>query len=305
MLWFLWACSSVVEEEKLSEEEAIFADCPTAVAEQKLIDVGEVTLNVSCRGSGDTVLFLHGFPEFSYSWDKVMDELAGEYRLIAPDQRGYNLSDKPEELSAYEVNHLVNDIANLIPLIADEKIILVAHDWGGPVGWWVAHHHPDLLRGFVGTNAPHPTIFADLLTSDPEQQAASEYMNFFRQEGAEEFLSANDHAGLIASFNGALSGEDIPIYQEAWSQPGALTGGLNWYRANEIDETWLIDPVTVTVPTVVMWGMEDSALLPQNIEGLENYVSDLRLETFPSVDHWINHRIPADIAEVIRELDAR
>jgi len=301
MIFWFWACSSVMEE----KDNAIFSDCPTDVAEQQMIDVGAVTLNVSRRGTGATVLFLHGFPEFSYSWDKVMDELSGEFRLIAPDQRGYNLSDKPEDLADYEVTHLVDDIANLIPLIADEKIILVAHDWGGPVGWWVAHHHPDLLKGFVGTNAPHPTIFAQLLTSDPEQQEASEYMDFFRQEGAEELLSANDYAGLVAAFDEALSEEDIPRYKEAWSQPGALSGGLNWYRANVIDESWLIDPVTVTVPTVVMWGEEDAALLPQNIDGLEHYVSDLRLATFPEVDHWINHRIPSEIAQVVRDLHAQ
>jgi len=299
MLILLWACSSPENEKNV--EERLFSNCPIETAEEQLIDVGEVSLNVSCRGQGDTVVFLHGFPEFSYGWDKVMDELASEYRLIAPDQRGYNLSDKPSDISAYEIEYLVADAAALIQEISTEPVVLVAHDWGGPVGWLVAHQYPELLKGFLGANAPHPTIFAQLLESDTEQQEASEYMDWFRQDGVEDILAGNDYAGMISMFEGALSEEDIPRYKEAWAQEDAITGGLNWYRANIIDEQW-VEPVTVEVPTIVMWGLSDTALLPQNIDGLEEYVPQLNIQTYPDVDHWINHRIPEEIASSVRTL---
>ena len=304
LLSFLLACipDGKLPDSSDPEVAAFPADCSGSDSVSTMVEVNGLSLNVTCRGSGPTVLFLHGFPEFSYGWDKVMDELAGEYRLIAPDQRGYNLSDKPSAVSDYEIGYLVEDIALLIPLLDSDPVILVAHDWGGPVGWLVASGHPDLVRGFVGANAPHPTVFAQLLASDPAQQEASSYMDFFRTEGVEEILAGNEYGGMVSMFDGAIPAADIPIYIEAWSQPGALTGGLNWYRANDISE-WL-EPVTVEVPTRVLWGLDDSALLPQNLEGLADYVSDLEVSTFEGVDHWINHRIPSEIADQIRILDS-
>ena len=281
--------------------------CPVDTREQRLIDVGEVTLNVACRGAGPTVVFLHGFPEFHYGWDKVMDELAGEYRLVAPDQRGYNLSDKPEGLEAYELPRLVDDILALLPLISPEPVILIAHDWGGPVGWLVAHHPTAHIRGFIAANGPHPVRFAELLASDPAQQEASSYIDLFRSESAEAFMTVDFLSGM---FEGVLSPEDLAIYQAAWSQPGAITGGLNWYRANPLTpekvEAVMSDfSPTVSVPTTVLWGLADEALLPQNAEGLEVFVPDLHVETFEGVDHWIEHRIPEEVARAVRELDLR
>ena len=280
--------------------------CPTDEREQRFIDVGAVTLNVACRGSGPTVVFLHGFPEFHYSWHKVMDELAGEYRLVAPDQRGYNTSDKPEAVEAYELPLLMEDILTLLPLVSPEPVLLVAHDWGGPVGWSVAHHPDAHLRGFISTNGPHPARFTWLLENDPAQQEASSYMDFFRLEGSEAYFT---EATLAEQFS-FLSEEDLAISMEAWTQPDAIKSGLNWYRANELTDEVVsahmaeLNP-TVTVPTTVMWGLDDDAVLPQNAEGLEVWVEDLTVETFPNVDHWIEHRIPEEIARAIRELDAR
>jgi pimeloyl-ACP methyl ester carboxylesterase len=281
--------------------------CPKDEREQRLIDVGEVSLNVACRGSGPTVVFLHGFPEFHYSWDKVMDELAGEYRLVAPDQRGYNISDKPPEVADYLLPKLADDILKLLPLVSAEPVILVAHDWGGPVGWLVAHHADAHIRGFMATNGPHPARLADLIANDPEQKQASSYMALFRSDTAEQFLTPDY---IVKEFFGFLSPEDEVIYLEALSQPGAITGGLNWYRANDID----VDSVkalmaevspTVNVPVSVLWGLDDTAVLPKNADGLEPYAPDLEVETFAGVDHWIEHRIPGKIADAIRALDKR
>lgn len=125
--------------------------CPSDSIEERRIGLENITLNVGCRGSGPTVVFLHGFPEFHFAWNKVMDELASEFRLVAPDQRGYNLSDKPEEIEAYRIDHLSSDIFELLPIISPEPVILVAHDWGGPVGWMVAHNEDAHVRAFLST----------------------------------------------------------------------------------------------------------------------------------------------------------
>ena len=284
-----------------------FEDCPAGEREQRLVDVGEVTLNVACRGAGPTVVFLHGFPEFHFAWDKVMDELVDEYRLIAPDQRGYNLSDKPEDVEAYQLPLLVDDILALLPMVSPEPVILVAHDWGGPVGWLLAHHPEAHVRGFIAANGPHPVRFAELLATDPAQQQASSYVGLFRSDGAEDFLTLDFLAGL---FEGVLTPEELTVFEAAWSQPGAITGGLGWYRANlltpETVEVLMADySPTVVVPTTVLWGLDDAALLPPNAEGLEAWVPDLHVETIEGVDHWIEHRIPDEVARAIRELDAR
>lgn len=306
----LSACSAAEDPGSLDtsedDEGNWHSSCPVDELEQRLVRVGELQLNVGCRGSGPTVVFLHGFPEYHYAWDKVMDELAGEYRLVAPDQRGFNLSDKPAEVEAYLLPKLAEDILNLLPVMSPEPVILVAHDWGGPVGWTVAHHPEAHLRGIIATNGPHPARFVELIENDPAQQAASSYMDLFRMEGSEAFFTVE---ALSADFEDFLSDEDLVNYQEAWSQPGAITGGLNWYRANDLSVDSIKEVLaplspTVVVPAVVMWGLDDDAVLASNAEGLEPWVPDLRVETYSGVDHWIEHRIPEEIARVIRELDA-
>ena len=281
--------------------------CPVDVREQRMIDVGEVTLNVACQGAGPTVVFLHGFPEFHYSWNKVMEALATEYRLIAPDQRGYNISQKPQALEDYEIPHLVGDIVNLLPLVSPDPVILVAHDWGGPVGWAVAHTPEAHIRAFVATNGPHPLRFSWLLAHDAAQQEASSYMDLFRLEGSEEYFTEEV---LVDTFGGHLTEEELDEYKVAWAQPGAILGGLNWYRANDLQletvEALMADLLpTVTVPTTVMWGLADTALIAANAQELDAWVEDLEVETFEGVDHWIEHRIPDEVARVVREIDAR
>jgi len=283
--------------------------CPRDQAELRMIDVGEVSLNVACRGAGETtVVFLHGFPEFYYSWNAVMNELVDDYRLIAPDQRGYNTSDKPEAVDDYLLPLLTQDILTLLPIVSETPVIVVAHDWGGPVGWSVAHTPDAHIAGLLAVNGPHPLRFAELIDTDPEQRAASSYMDLFRAEGAELFMTPDY---LAENFFAFLGEEDLVLYKEAWSQPGAITGGLNWYRANTP-----LDPVVIAasmegmldeipVPVSVMWGLDDTAVLPQNAEGLEPYAPDLEVETFEGVDHWIEHRIPEEVARGVREIADR
>jgi pimeloyl-ACP methyl ester carboxylesterase len=274
--------------------------CPADTVEFRTVDVGEVSLNVACRGSGPTLVLLHGFPEFWYGWNAVMDQLASKYRLIVPDQRGYNLSDKPEALEDYEIPHLVTDIVGLIDAVSADPVTVVAHDWGGAVAWGLANQHADKVDKLIILNAPHPDVFARELANNPAQQQASFYVEIVTAPTAETVLSDNDYAFLTIALGGVVSDEDMALYKEAWGQPGALTGMVNWYRANfKESQLQIAESVTVDVPTLVLWGLADTALLPGNLEGLDEYVSDLTVHTFDGVSHWIAHEIPETVADAI------
>lgn len=273
--------------------------CAVDAAEFRTIDVGEVSLNVACRGAGEeTVMLLHGFPEFWFGWDKVMDELAGEYRLIAPDLRGYNTSDKPFLVEEYALDHLLADAQGLLDAFG--PVTLVGHDWGGALAWGAAAELEGIDR-LVIMNAPHMNVFGDLLANDQEQQDAFSYLSLFTTDDFEDVMTGNDFAILVDTLGDALSDEEVAIYKEAWGQERAIEGGLNWYRANFTDGLPNIDrELHVDVPTHVLWGMDDDALLPKNMDGLGDYVSDLTTQEVPGATHWIAHEVPAVVADAIR-----
>jgi pimeloyl-ACP methyl ester carboxylesterase len=208
---------------------------------ESFVAVNGVRLHCVGRGTGPLMLFLHGFPEFWYAWKEQLQEFGRDHLAVAPDMRGYNLSDKPATVEQYRSKHLVEDIRALAAHFSPGRpFTLVAHDWGGAVAWAFAIRYPQLLERLIIINAPHPAVFSRLLSSDPAQQAASAYMNGFRSPGAEQRLSADGYSILLNRVmgdglaSGAFSTEDRDAYVKAWSQPGALTGGLNYYRANDM-----------------------------------------------------------------------
>ncbi|MFT5682217.1 MAG: pimeloyl-ACP methyl ester carboxylesterase [Myxococcota bacterium] len=306
MLTLLIACTGAKDSASVTDTsdtdttpDASSLSCGADSPDQSTVEVNGLSLNVACQGDGPTMLMLHGFPEFWYAWGPLAGEIAGDYRVVMPDQRGYNLSDKPTELSDYTIDVLVADMVDLIGQISDEPIVLVAHDWGGIVAWYLAAQHPELLSGLVILNSPHPDVFARELAENPDQQEASSYITWFQSEGVEDVLSANDY-GLLGGtvFNDAFSEADQAAYIDAWSQPGALTAMLNWYRANADASGIAIPdaPLMVTVPTLVIWGMADTALLPGNLVGLDEYVSDLTVVEYAEATHWISHEEPEAVA---------
>jgi pimeloyl-ACP methyl ester carboxylesterase len=270
------------------------------------------------RGGPDRplMLFLHGFPEFWAAWRKPMAHFAARgWLCVAPDLRGYNLSDKPEGVEPYKAKHLVSDVLALASHYTKDKFVLVAHDWGGAVAWAAAIGHPQLLSRLVMINSPHPYIFWRELANNPAQQKASEYMNVFRLPKAERVLSENGYARLLAAFT-HLGETWRAELVAAWSQPGALTGGLNYYRASPLYPPTADDPgakklqfrpedFMVRVPTLVIWGDRDTALLPGCIEGLAQCVPDLRVVRVPDASHWIVHEKPElvcrEIEKFVRE----
>jgi pimeloyl-ACP methyl ester carboxylesterase len=291
-----------------------------SMLKDKYVKVNGVRLHYVTAGKGPLILFLHGFPEFWYEWKNQLVEFAKDHQAIAPDMRGYNLSDKPTELDQYKMATLVEDIRAFADHLSHgKKFVLVAHDWGGAVAWSFAIAHPDYLSKLVIINAPHPGVFAKLLSSDPSQQKASQYMLMFRSDGAEKMLSANDYAGLVGAVLGAglktgvFTEADKQEYIKAWSQPGALTGGLNYYRANHVGPpagkdapstgNFAVDPtaLTVKVPTLVIWGEKDTALLTQNLDGLDQFVPQLTIKRIPDGTHWVIHEKPAEVNADIRD----
>jgi pimeloyl-ACP methyl ester carboxylesterase len=217
---------------------------------------------------------------------------------------------------------LVEDVralaGELLKQTGGSKLTLVAHDWGGVVAWVFAALHPDMLDRLIIVNAPHPTIFGRLLRENPDQQKASQYMLMFRSPEAEATLSADGYQRLTAMVlgdglrDGTVTEEDRKAYIAAWSQPGALTGGLNYYRAARIGPVTASDapaeaaasstpPLIVRVPTLVIWGEKDTALLTGNLNGLDQVVPSLTVKRVPEGTHWVVRERAPEVNRLIRE----
>ncbi|MEQ8349189.1 MAG: alpha/beta hydrolase [Sneathiellaceae bacterium] len=283
------------------------------------LHLDEVKLHYArCGEAGQPLmLFVHGFPEFWYMWRDLLTAFGHDHLAVAPDMRGYNLSDKPAEITAYAPKRLVADLDGLRRGFGAERFTLVAHDWGGAVAWAYAIAHPERLDRLVIINATHPATFVrDLLRHRPQTEA-SQYMRLFREPGAEAKLSADNYAWMWDfTFRrhheaGLLGDAERDAYLAAWAQPGALTGGLNWYRATrmpvplpeEADPQAPLPPMpdtVVRVPTLVLWGMQDHALLPGLLDGLEDYVPDLQVQRLPEASHWVMQEQPDTVRRAIR-----
>ena len=282
-------------------------------------------ITLDCRMAGaegrPVMLFLHGFPEAAFVWDEMLaffsDPAHGGYFCVAPNLRGYAGSSAPSDVAAYRAKHLVQDLVALKELLSPQQPLacLVAHDWGGAVAWNMANQHPELMRQLAIINSPHPGTFLRELQSSPEQQAASAYMNFLIRPDAEVLLAEDDYRRLWAFFTnmGAVDGpyawltEDVKAqYREVWSQ--GLTGALNYYRASPLRPPREADAAAaaitlpksmldILVPTLVLWGMNDIALPPGLVDGLEDYIPDLRLQRIADGSHWLVHEQPALVAQ--------
>jgi pimeloyl-ACP methyl ester carboxylesterase len=276
-------------------------------------------ITLSCRACGErgrpTLIFLHGFPEAAFVWDPLLEHFArpenGGYRCVAPNLRGYEKSSQPSDVKAYRAKYLVQDIAALIQTEGAPIECLVAHDWGGAMGWNLANQMPQLAKKLAIVNSPHPGTFLRELKSNPSQQAASAYMNFLIRPDAEAILREDDYRRLWAFFTklgGApwLTEAVKQQYREVWD--ASLTGGLNYYRAAPLRPPRPEDPgaaaitlpremLTVSLPTLVLWAMNDGALLPCLVDGLEEYVVNLTLEKVEGASHWIIHERPEFVAQ--------
>lgn len=277
-----------------------------------------IALNVSFAGPSDAppVVLLHGFPESHRTWREVAPRLEERFRLIMPDQRGFAGSDRPQAVAAYKPDQLVADVFALAEALGLASFSLVGHDWGGAIAWAAALKGDSRVGRLAIINSPHPWLFQKSLIEDPAQRAASQYISAFRAPGFEAMIEAKGFDWFFErTFSGHVDPAAIPqaekrLYIEQWSRPGALTAMLNWYRAS----TLVVPPPGVTVPlpdfllrlapkigipTLVVWGMRDKALLPVQLDGLDELVEDLRIVRLPDAGHFAPWEAPNDVASAL------
>ena len=267
-------------------------------------------------GAAAPIMFLHGFPESARTWRHQIAVFSRRHSIAAPHLRGYGNSDKPILIEDYKPAEIVGDIMALADAREWSRFLLVAHDWGGAIGWATALAHPERLAGLVIANSPHPYIFQKSVIEDVEQRAASQYINGFRDAGMERAIT---DMGIEAWFDmlfgdwlaaGKITEEERGSYLADWSRRGTVTGMLNWYRASPVfipatgedapELPWLNRPFPkITIPVQVLWGMKDKALLPIQLEGLNDYVPDLRINRIEEAGHFSPWEAPEPVTEAI------
>jgi pimeloyl-ACP methyl ester carboxylesterase len=268
------------------------------------IQTNNVNLHVLTDGpeNGTPVILLHGFPEFSYGWRKQIPAFtAAGFRVIVPDQRGYNLSDKPKGISAYDVNILAKDIIGLFDHFGIQKAKLAGHDWGAVVAWTVALNHPDRLEKLAILNVPHPDVMTRFVLENSEQRKKSWYVYFFQIPFLAEWaLGKNDFHNLARMLVGSgrkstFTKDDIAEYKKAWSQKGALTGMINWYRAivrrnlKYVFQRKKIPARRVTTPVLMLWGKRDVALSHEMAQPSIDLCDQGKIFFFDKATHWVQH----------------
>ncbi len=260
------------------------------------------------------LLMLHGFPEYGGAWGDLAPFLTPHFHCIAPDQRGYGQSWAPDGVQNYVLSELVSDMAALIGQIGGPVTVL-GHDWGASVAYGLAMFRSDLVTRLIIANGVHPVPFQRELAAGGAQAEASQYINMLRRDGSEDVLAADDFARMLRLFSAHmnldwLSGDRMADYKREWARPGRLKAMINWYRATPLQLADPGKPITdlrplpveqmmVRCPHLLIWGDEDTALLPESTQGLEDFAPDLTRVSLPGADHWLCHQKPEAVAEAI------
>jgi epoxide hydrolase 4 len=273
--------------------------------QHRFIETNRIRLHYVTQGEGELVILLHGFPEFWYSWRHQIPALARHFKVVVPDLRGYNDSDKPD--SGYDLDTLSLDIRGLIENLGYLKAHVVGHDWGGAIAWHLAQTFPQVLHRLAVLNAPHPHRFMQELLSNVDQLRRSWYMLAFQVPGLPEWLIQHNLRTFLKDMlhgqavrKGAFSPQDTRMYEAALEKPGVLTAALNYYRQFLSPQTWLHhwgrSPKPITVPTLVLWGEDDVFLSQQLTKGIDKLVSaPLQLTAIPQCGHWIQQEVPQTV----------
>ncbi len=297
-LRFGWGCKPAGAEEDV---------LPEAIT-QRRIQAGEVTLNIAEAGppDGPLVILLHGFPEFWFGWRAQIAALAqAGFCVVAPDQRGYNLSDKPKGVRAYRLDTLAADVLALAGALGAERFSLVGHDWGASVAWWLATIAPERITRMAILNAPHPALWRREMLEDPEQRAKSRYVQMLRIPLLPELMArAGNYQGLADAFKqssrpDAFGPEAMAAYRAAWKQPGALTATLNWYRALFLQPLPVPAAGSLTTPTLVLWGDQDAFARPDLAEASAALCAKAEVRHFPRASHWLAHDEPEAVSAAL------
>jgi len=267
-----------------------------------------IRLHVAEAGPSDgpVVFLLHGFPEFWYGWRNQIAALADSgFRVIAPDQRGYNVSDKPQGVDNYDLDRLAGDIVGLADHFGQNTFSIVGHDWGASVGWWIAERYAQRLRRLAVLNAPHPAVWVEAMRNNPAQRRKSSYVRLLQLPYLPEcLLRLGNYGALAKGFRdcirkGAFTEEDLNRYRSAWSQPGAIGAMINWYRA------LLNKPLSpamhyhVSCPALLIWGRRDAYAEPELAEESVRLCLDGRIAYLDQSTHWVQHDEPDRVASIL------
>ncbi len=266
--------------------------------EHVFLPTNGIRLHIVQSGSrySPLVILLHGFPEFWYGWQRQIQPLVeAGFRVWAPDQRGYNLSDKPLGISSYRLDELEKDVIGLINAAGVDKCYLVGHDWGAATAWWVAVNNPERIHRMAVLNMPHPSVMIKTLLKSPQQLRRSWYVFFFQiPHLSEAILRNNDFEFLVRSLKAgskpdSFNADDLNQYLQAWWRKGAITGMLNWYRAGIQMPPDIRSDQQVKVPTLILWGAQDIALGREMAQPSLDLCEEGRLVFFENAGHWVQH----------------
>lgn len=284
------------------------------------------TLNVAFTGpkDGPVMLMLHGFPEYWAAWADVAEHLAGTYRCILPDQRGFNRSTKPKGVENYDAKHLVADMIGLLDMLGiDQPVILCGHDWGASVAYALAMRHADRFSHLIIANGVHPICFQKALVGDPAQRSASQYITLLRKDEAAGYMAENGFArtfSMFKKFSAApwLTAQKQAAFADAWGYNNALKTMLHWYSSSPmkvppdeapLEQLDITDAMrakyAVPLPHLLLWGLDDTALLPSAYADLGQFAADLTVEEMDKASHWILHERPKEVAARIEAFLAR
>lgn len=261
------------------------------------------------------LLLLHGFPEYSGAWEELAGELCDTYYCVAPDQRGYGQSYCPSGVDHYRTGVLATDMAALIKELG-APITVLGHDWGAAVAYGLAMFFPDLVSRLIIANGVHPAPFQRAMATGGAQSEASQYINALRREGSEGYLSKDNFGKLLALFSADmdlswLTADKLDDYRLEWARSGRMKAMINWYRASTlrvanpgeaITDLPEMDPARLQVkcPHLLIWGIGDTALLPESREGLDVFAADLTVKEIDGTDHWLHHQKPQEVAAIIK-----
>lgn len=279
-----------------------------------------VELDVWTTGdlANPAIIFLHGFPESHRTWRHQMAALSSRYYCVAPDQRGYARSSKPPEVSDYAVSKLVSDVFALADALGIGSFTIAAHDWGGAIGWAAALGRPDRVDRLIIANAPHPYVFQKMLVEDLDQRAASQYIRTFRDDELERRIAKNglewffDHSFMRHLTQDDVGPKERALYLDQWGQPGALTAMFNWYRASPMTVPAMDEDVPrrpfldapfpkLHMPVLIVWGMEDKALLPCMLDGLDALIDDLTIVRIEGAGHFVPWEAPDPVTNAMMD----
>ncbi|HLG90527.1 MAG TPA: alpha/beta hydrolase [Alphaproteobacteria bacterium] len=297
------------------------AEAPAVELKDNFVEANGLRFHYVSTGDqkAPMILMLHGYPSFWYQWKDQLLDFGRDHFAVAPDLRGYDLTTIPKGVDQYKMKYLVEDVRDFAEKVGGKgrKFVLVGHDWGGLLAWVFAMYHPEMIDKLIIVNAPHPMIFEREMNDNPVQRFGSNYTFAFNNYDAkkwDEMMSANNFAPLIQGIlgeqikSGRYTDEDVQKWVAAWKVPGALDAGLNYYRANHLNppfnEThpassipthWSAKEVTegakstiIKTPTLVIWGLKDTALQTGNLSGMEKLVPNIRFRLYPNDTHWVS-----------------